>query len=96
MLVAVTDDRDTGYARDEARRREALKTLGELRGGDSVVGSSLVRAARRASAHFAGRDAGETGDARDPIELWGRRIGRALSLAAFVALAIYLYATYWH
>jgi hypothetical protein len=26
--------------------------------------------------------------------LWGRRIGRALSLAGFVALAIYLYVTY--
>ena len=94
MLAAVTDDRDTGYARDEARRREALKTLDALRGSDPVAGSALGRAARRASAHFAGRDAGEPDHSRDLIELWGRRIGRALSLVAFVALAIYLYATY--
>ena len=29
------------------------------------------------------------------IELWGRRIGRGLSLAAFIGLAIYLYVTYF-
>jgi hypothetical protein len=32
--------------------------------------------------------------ARDPIEFWGRRIGRMLSAIAFVALCIYLYAAY--
>ena len=30
----------------------------------------------------------------DPIELWGRRIGRALSLIAVIGLAIYLFVTY--
>ena len=28
------------------------------------------------------------------IELWGRRIGRGLSLAGLVALAVYLYVTH--
>ena len=31
----------------------------------------------------------------DKIELWGRRIGRALSLAGFIALAVYLYLTHF-
>jgi hypothetical protein len=31
----------------------------------------------------------------DRIELWGRRIGRGLSLIGFVALAVYLYLTYF-
>ena len=29
----------------------------------------------------------------DKVELWGRRIGRALSAVAFLALCIYLYVT---
>ena len=35
------------------------------------------------SYHFAARDAGGS----DPIELWGRRIGRALSLVGVIVLA---------
>ncbi len=31
----------------------------------------------------------------DAVERWGRRIGRALSAAGCVALALYLYATYF-
>jgi hypothetical protein len=48
--------------------------------------------AKRTAAHFAGHDGGVTEN--DPIELWGKRIGRALSLIGVVALAIYLYVTY--
>jgi hypothetical protein len=51
----------------------------------------MGRAAKRAADHFSAADAH---DEKDPIELWGRRIGRVLSLIGFVALAIYLYATY--
>jgi hypothetical protein len=82
------------HEREEARRREALRDLEELRHeGDGLFGSALVRAGRRAADHFAARDAAvEAPD--DPAELWGRRIGRALSLVAFVALCIYLYLTY--
>jgi hypothetical protein len=82
------------HEREEARRREALERLDELRhDGDSLVGSALARAGRRAADHFSGRDAMTKGTA-DPAELWGRRIGRALSLCVFVALCIYLYLTY--
>jgi len=73
----------------EAQRREALRTLDTLKEGDTFATSTLARTARRASDHFGARDAGE-----DRIELWGRRIGRGLSLAGLVALAIYLYFTY--
>jgi hypothetical protein len=76
--------------REEARRREALDTLGKLRERDTVAQSALARAAR----HFAGADAVGPDGTVDPVELWGRRIGRALSLLAVVALSIYLYWTY--
>ena len=76
--------------REEARLREALDTLGKLRERDTVAQSALARAAR----HFAGADAVGPDGTVDPVELWGRRIGRALSLLAVVALSIYLYWTY--
>lgn len=80
--------------REEEERREALATLDSLRDSDTFATSALARTARRASDHFAGRDAMAEDGSVDRIELWGRRIGRALSLAGFVALAIYLYLTY--
>lgn len=77
--------------REEDERREALATLDSLRDSDTFASSALARTARRATDHFAAKDA----VAEDRIELWGRRIGRGLSLAGFVALAIYLYLTYF-
>jgi hypothetical protein len=76
--------------RDEAQRREALRTLDTLSEHDTFATSALARNARRAADHFAAKDAA----GEDRIELWGRRIGRGLSLVGFVALAIYLYVTY--
>jgi ferric-dicitrate binding protein FerR (iron transport regulator) len=78
------------HERDEAQRREALAALRELSERDTLATSALARTARRAGDHFAAKDAGE-----DRIELWGRRIGRALSLAGLIALAIYLYFTHF-
>lgn len=54
--------------------------------------SALAKAAHRAGKHFAGRDPHDPAD--DAIELWGRRVGRALSLVAVIGLAIYLFVTY--
>jgi hypothetical protein len=82
---------------DEARRREAEQILADLkRRGPGLAGSSMSDAARRAVDHFGGKDAlgAAEGGATDPIELWGRRIGRTLSLIVFIGLAIYLFATY--
>ena len=81
--------------RDDERRREALRTLDTLRESDTFATSALARTARRAGDHFAAKDAMKDALAPDGsvdrIELWGRRIGRALSLIGFIALAIYLY-----
>ena len=73
---------------DEAR--EALERV--ARDTETVGGSSMARMGRRLGDHFAGRDAigaGEGGET-DPAELWGRRIGRALSVVGFVVLAFWL------
>ena len=77
--------------RNEETRRAALKDLQRLREEGAEVGGALSAMAKRTTSHFAGHD-GET--ERDPIELWGKRIGRGLSLIGCVALAIYLYVTY--
>ena len=83
--------------REEAQRREALASLRQLGERDTVATSALARTAQRATDHFAAKDA--MADTRadgsvDWIELWGRRIGRGLSLLGLVVLAIFLYFTY--
>ena len=73
----------TNDPRETARSTEADAALGRVkRDSESLLGSSMGRAAD----HFAGRDAPED----DRIELWGRRIGRALSLVAFIGLSWWL------
>jgi len=81
--------------RDEEQRREALATLKSLGEDDTFATSALARTARRATDHFAARDAVGPDGTIDTIELWGRRIGRGLSLIGFIAFAVYLYATYF-
>jgi hypothetical protein len=76
---------------DAARERSARDDLAALRDAGDVLGSSaLARQARRAADHFAARDAGDA----DPVELWGRRIGRVLGLLACIGLGAYLYLIY--
>ena len=90
----MTDPRE----RDEAQRREALASLRQLGERDTFATSALARTAQRATDHVAAKDA--AADARaadgsvDRIELWGRRIGRGLSLVGLIVLAIFLYFTY--
>ena len=81
--------------REEEQRHEALGTLKSLGESDTFATSTLARTARRATDHFAGRDAVGPDGSVDRIELWGRRIGRGLSLAGVVGLAMYLYFTYF-
>jgi hypothetical protein len=65
------------------REREAREALERVeRDQQSLLGSSMARA----SDHFAAKDAPE-GDA---IELWGRRIGRTLSLIGVIVLSYWL------
>ena len=54
-----------------------------VRDSETAGTSSLARAANQLNDHFAGTDAPEN----DLIEIWGRRIGRTLSLVAVVFLS---------
>ncbi len=80
---------------DDPRQREAREALDRVARDSELVGSSsIARAGRRLGDHFAGRDAIGTAEdgSTDPIELWGRRIGRTLSVVGFVVLALWLAA----
>jgi hypothetical protein len=87
----VADMTQSQHEKDEEQRREALATLDKLRDSESVVSSALARTARRASDHFAAKDA----KGEDAVEVWGRRIGRGLSLAGLIGLVVYFYFTYF-
>lgn len=58
--------------------------------GESLGRSSMARTANKVSEHFSGRENPED----DAIEILGKRIGRGLSLVAFIALATYLLFAY--
>jgi hypothetical protein len=73
--------------RHDEKEQSARKDIERLREERDLF-SGLFR---RTFAHFSAADAGED----DPIERWGRRIGRALSAVAFVALCVYLYVTHF-
>ena len=83
------------HEREEERRREALATLKSLGESETFVTSTLAQTAERATDHFAARDAIGPDGSVDRIELWGRRIGRALSLLGLIALAVYFYLIYF-
>lgn len=69
--------------RESARAAEAQAALDRVkRDSESLLGSSMGRAAD----HFGAKDAPEG----DPVELWGRRIGRSLSLVGVIVLAWWL------
>jgi len=69
--------------REAARAAESRAALDRVkRDSESLLGSSMGRAAD----HFSGADAPEG----DKVELWGRRIGRALSLVGVIVLAWWL------
>jgi hypothetical protein len=76
----------------EDRDREADEALRRVRRDSETIGSSsLARMGRRMGDHLSGRDAvGEAEGATDPVELWGRRIGRVLSVIGFVVLSLWL------
>lgn len=77
--------------RDDAEReREAKAALERVaRDSETLGSSSLARTGKRVGDHFLGADAvGQAdGGGTDPAEVWGRRIGRSLSLVGVVFLA---------
>jgi hypothetical protein len=82
---------EEGFMSD--RDQEAREALERVQRDSETLGSSaLARMGRRAGDHFGAKDA--VGSAKDggtdPIELWGRRIGRVLSLVGVVILGLWL------
>ena len=78
--------------RDRDRDREAGEALERVtRDSETLGGFGVARAGRRLGTHFSGADAPVEADgASDWAEVWGRRIGRTLSLAGVVVLAYLL------
>ena len=77
---------------EDERERGAKSALdGVDRDAETLGGSGIARAGRRLGRHFSGGDAPvEPDGAADWAEVWGRRIGRALSLVGVVVLAYLL------
>jgi hypothetical protein len=87
--------------RDDERSREARNALERVRrDSETLGGSSMARAASDKTRdkakgwadHFAGKDAQGQGEGggTDAAELWGRRIGRSLSLIGVIVLTYLL------
>jgi ferric-dicitrate binding protein FerR (iron transport regulator) len=75
--------------RDAARAEEARRALAQVeRETTTVGGSALARAVRHLGAADAPKD--------DPIEIWGRRIGRVLSLVFALYLVTWLVDWFGH
>ncbi|MBO6640118.1 MAG: hypothetical protein JJ920_19645 [Roseitalea sp.] len=73
----------------DEREDEARKVIERVERDSEIVGrSSFVRAAGKARDHLTAAEA----DADDPVEVWGRRVGRILSVIAFIVLALWLFA----
>ncbi len=72
--------------------REARRILSNVdRDSETIGSSSFARSAEKTRSHFLGKDS----DPNDPIEIWGKRIGRALSVVITAALLLYLYNTFF-
>lgn len=77
----------SGKNTDEENMRQSKRILDSVNTSSEIVGtSSLVRTANKTRDHLMGADA----DQDDKIEVWGKRIGRGLSIIAFIALALWL------
>ena len=76
---------------DRQRAAEARRALERVEQDSTpVLGSAM----RRAADHFSAKDADKEGVGDDRIEVWGRRIGRALAVVFFVVLVVNLF-TRW-
>jgi hypothetical protein len=75
-------------ANDEREKQARVALERVARDSENLGGSSLARVTGRLRDHFTGADAigqGE-GGSTDPAEIWGRRIGRAISVVLFIVL----------
>ena len=85
-----------------ARESETIASSSVSRVADESISKEKITATilasdtaknmtQRLGNHFSGQDAFAENLGHDPAEVWGRRIGRTLSLIAFIALAYMLY-----
>jgi hypothetical protein len=95
--MPASEGTDVMTSKDDERSREAQAALERVRrDSETLGGSSMARAAgdkaRGWADHFAGKDAqGQSEDGgTDGAELWGRRIGRSLSLIGVIVLTYLL------
>ncbi|MEJ1159803.1 hypothetical protein [Prosthecomicrobium sp. N25] len=73
------------------RRREAEAVLARAeRDSETVLSGTAKTTANRVAEHFGAADA----DQADPVEVWGKRLGRALALVAAGLLILHLVRTY--
>ena len=73
------------------QEKEARRILKQIAGETEPTGNSYIgRGLGRARDHFAADDA----DSRDPIEVWGTRIGRALGVAIVIGMLVWLIFTF--
>ncbi len=77
------------------RRREAEAVLAGVTRDGEVIGTSgaarvLRETAEKVGGHFAGSDAAPD----DAVEVWGKRVGRALALVVAIGLVVHLLTTY--
>jgi len=75
----------------DPRADEAKKILERVKQESETVGtSSMRRTAENITSHLKAEDA----DENEWAELWGKRIGRSLSVIFCIVLVIYLIRTY--
>ena len=78
------------HGHEKRRKKEAERILKDVDREGDIFGRGAYRLADKAKTHFSGADA----EGNDKIEIWGRRIGRALSLIVFIGLLIYVIRVY--
>lgn len=72
---------------DQDRQRESQRILARMQAQtDGGAMTAVQRTVKRGRDHFAAFDADEA----DPIEVWGTRIGRGISLILFLGLLVYI------
>jgi len=74
-------------AEEDEHQRESRRIIARMNAEtDGAPVTVVQRATRRGRDHFAASDVDDT----DAIEIWGTRIGRAVSLILFFGLLVYL------